>query len=133
MADLGSFGRVNLSQLGSLGRVNVASIGSINKIQVVSSVPDSITLDAYQMFFYSDGSPTSSNRIYITASGSWYADYIDTGYGVFFSCYPESASGNRYVTIYCDINDGGFERYGRIRFWRGSVYAELDITQYNYM
>jgi len=128
MADLGSFGRVNLSQLGSLGRVNVASIGSINKIQVVSSVPDSITLDAYQMFFYSDGSPTSSNRIYITASGSWYADYIDTGYGVFFSCYPESASGNSYVTIYCD--DGGFERYGRIRFWRGSVYAELDITQY---
>lgn len=133
MADLGAFGKVNLSQLGSLGRVNVASIGSINKIQVVSSVPDSISLDVDYLSFYQDGVPQASGSVYVTASGSWYADYIDTGYGVFFSCYPESASGNSYVTIYCDINDGGFERYGRIRFWRGSVYAELDITQYNYM
>ena len=133
MADLGAFGKVNLSQLGSLGRVNVASIGSINKIQVVSSVPDSISLDVDYLYFYQDGVPQASGSVYVTASGSWYADYIDTGYGVFFSCYPESASGNSYVTIYCDINDGGFERYGRIRFWRGSVYAELDITQYNYM
>ena len=61
MADLGAFGKVNLSQLGSLGRVNVASIGSINKIQVVSSVPDSIFLNPDTLYFYVDGTPVDTN------------------------------------------------------------------------
>ena len=133
MADLGAFGKVNLSQLGSLGRVNVASIGSINKIQVVSSVPDSISLNPDTLYFYVDGTPVDTNNIFVTSSGSWTVTYLDDGDGIFFSCSPTSHTTSSNVTIYCDINDGGFERYGRIRFWRGSVYAELDITQYNYM
>jgi len=134
MADLGAFGKVNLSQLGSLGRVNVASIGSINKIQIVSSVPDSISLDVDYLYFYQDGVPQASGSVYVTASGSWYAKTISLGYGIFFTPYPPSGTTSTNVSITCDYYDPtSGTRSGRIRFWRGSVYADLTVYQVDYM
>jgi hypothetical protein len=134
MADLGSLGRVNLSQIGSLGRVNIGSIGAINKIQVVSSIPDSISLDIEYLDFYVDGTPILTNTIYVTASGSWTTTYLDDGDGIFFSCYPTSNGSSSNVTIYCDTWDSPFgSRTGRIQFTRDSAYVDLTITQYDYL
>lgn len=133
MADLGAFGKVNLSQLGSLGRVNVASIGSINKIQVVSSVPDSISLNPDTLYFYVDGTPVDTNNIFVTSSGSWTVTYLDDGDGIFFSCSPTSHTTSSNVTIYCEPWDvPTFTRQGRIQFTRDSAYADLTIIQYSF-
>jgi len=135
MADLGAFGKVNLSQLGSLGRVNVASIGSINKIQVVSSVPDSISVYPETVYFYADGTGDGDINVEITSSGAWTSEVQSMGDGIFADLAPTFAGGSTTVTTYCySWNDPQSTfRTCRIRFTRGTATADVVIYQYDYM
>lgn len=124
MADLGAFGKVNLSQLGSLGRVNVASIGSINKIQVVSSVPDSISINPDWLSWGGNLNPGDQKSIYVTASGSWTATVTSDPNGIVTAYTPSgSGSGTAYITV--DNPATKAARYAQITYTRGSASAVL--------
>lgn len=121
--------------------LHILNIGIRAQKRPAAVSADSISVSPGQLAFYADGTPQSSTSTYVTASGSWTSETVsdvltletlDTGSGIFFSCSPTSYSTSTTVTIYVDYNDMLIYRTGRIRFWRGTAYADLDIEQYAY-
>jgi hypothetical protein len=112
--------------------LHILNIGIRAQKRPAAVSADSISVSPGQLAFYADGTPQSSTSTYVTASGSWTSETLDTGSGIFFSCSPTSYRTSTTVTIYVDYNDMLIYRTGRIRFWRGTAYADLDIEQYAY-
>jgi hypothetical protein len=68
-------------------------------------VTESITLTPSTVNFDADGNPTSSDEIYVEATGYWYTAPLDIGDGIFSYADPGSNTGNLYTYIFCEYND----------------------------
>ena len=128
MADLGAFGKVNLSQIGAIGNVDISKIGSIVEVQVV---PDSISLNHSDVTFDGDGNVSAgSSIVQVTSSGSWTLTinyYSGSGW---ITTSKSSGSSGDTVRISVSYPYSYPERSGYIRFTVGTAHADFSVDQY---
>lgn len=102
--------------------------GSVVQFNTLA-VTDSISSTFTDLYFDATGY-SGVDTVTITSSTTWYTQLIDTGDGNnWFYRSPTSGSSGQTSTISCDINDGGFERTGIVRFTAGTAYIDVEIHQ----